>query len=85
MANICGNYLQVVTKDTLETSRPWYLHGAVCLALWDYWCTSQTEPFQLPLARCKMLGHFSVDHQHFGDIDEAPHTTCDKSTHHNGC
>ena len=43
-------------------------------------CTSQT--FSTPLAsRCKMLSHFSVDNQHFGGIEEAPHTTCDRSTH----
>ena len=85
MANIYPNYLQVVTKDTLE-SRPWYLCALVCLPLWDYWCTSQTEPFSIPLAAwCKILGHFSIDHQHFGGIEEAAHFTCDTSTHRDRC
>ena len=87
MANICGNYLQVVIKDTLENQVGLGIGMArFASALWDYWCTSQTEPFSTPLAaRCKMLGRFSVDHRHFGDIEEALHTTRHRSTHHEGC
>ena len=84
MANIFGNYLQVVTKDMLENQ----VGLGICMARFASDCgiIGQTEPFSTLLAaRCKMLGHFSVDQQHFGDIEEALHTTCDRSTHHDGC
>ena len=87
MANICGNYLQVVTKDTLENQVGLGIYMARFASHFGIiGAHPKWSHFQLPLAaRCKMLGHFSADHQHFGDIEDALHTTCDRSTHHDGC
>ena len=38
-----------------------------------------------PNSPCSSVQKFLVDHQHFGGVKEAPHATCDRSTHRDGC
>ena len=68
-------------RHALRSSRPEYLYSEACLSVWDSPCISQRDLFSFPNAAfCKILGHFPIDNQHFGGIEEATHTTSDRST-----
>ena len=84
-ANVSANYLQVVTKCTLEDKLPLVSSCFGLPTLGGFIVQIPKNFFLSPLvALCKSLGHFSIDNQHFGGIREAPYTTCDTSTR-NGC
>ena len=82
--NISANYLQVVTKDTLEdqVGLSICMAGFACLCRIHWAHPKDSFFFNSP---CSFLGHFLVHHQHFGGIEQDLHTICDRSTHWDGC
>ena len=82
-----ANYLQVVTKDTLEDQIGLSIsivrlasRGGIQLAS----LKGIFFLFQMQLsAKCLVI--FKLTISIFGGIEEATHTTSDKSTHQDGC
>ena len=84
MANICGNYLQAVTKDMLEN----HVGLGICMARFASHCgiigahPKQTL-FQLPLqlgAKCLVSSHLTISilgilRRHYIPLATHPHTT----------
>ena len=80
MANICGNYLQVVIKDTLENQ----VGLGICMAwfaLQIIGAHPKQSRFQLPLplgAKCLLISELTISI--LGILRRHIHTT-----HHNAC
>ena len=83
MANISANYLQIVTENTHKIK--WAL-ASTCLGLAATVVHIPNKAvFNSPCSLKQDSWSFAVDHQHFGDIEEALlNTTCDTSTHQDG-
>ena len=86
MANICGNYLKVVTKDMLENQ----VGIGICMARFASHCGiigahPKQSCFQLPLqlgAKCLVISHLTINilgilRRHFIPLATNPHTTTD--------
>ena len=84
MANICGNYLQVVTKDTLENQ----VGLGICMARFASHCGiigahPKQSSFQLPLqlgAKCLVISRLTISilgilRRHCIPLATDPHTT----------
>ena len=84
MANICGNYLQVVTKDTLENQ----VGLGICMAQFASHCGiigahPKQSHFQLPLqpgAKCLVISQLTISilgilRRHYIPLATDPHTT----------
>ena len=84
MANICGNYLQVVTKDTLENQ----VGLGICMARFASHCGiigahPKQSCFQLPLqlgAKCLVISQLTISilgilRRHCIPLATDPHTT----------